>query len=316
MAAALLCATAPALAACSAGDAALPWRDLYIVAGQSNAAGVASVDDEPGLFGRDTRFANVQIYGIHGAPTAVVDQDGQSSAAQVDWSALAGWHVAAPGFGIKSLAYYREFVRPQAEADALAGLFGPELAFAGQLAAQRPAEQHYLVKLAMPGVTLAAPADATLAHWAPDGALYRELLEMIAAAHASQAATARLRVAGLLWMQGESDALQADSAARYADNLTTFLQRLRGDLAALGCATDADFPVVLGRIQDNPAWSERAQVREAQRAVSTRLPAVTLVDTDDFSAHLLPDGIHFAEAAQHALGERMYRALFPTDETP
>ena len=127
VAVALLCATTPVLAAaCSAGDAALPWRDLYIVAGQSNAAGVASVDDESGLFGRDTRFANVQIYGIHGAPAAVVDHDGQSSAAQVDWSALAGWHVAAPGFGIKSLAYYREFVRPQAEVDVLDGLFGPD----------------------------------------------------------------------------------------------------------------------------------------------------------------------------------------------
>ena len=45
-----------------------------------------------------------------------------------------------------------------------------------------------------------------------------------------------------------------------------------------------------------------------------RLPAVTLVDTDDFAAHLLPDGIHFAEAAQHALGERMYQALFPTED--
>ena len=249
VAVALLGVAMQALAACNAGDVALPWRDLYIVAGQSNAAGVASVDDEPGLFGRDTRFANVQVYGIHGAPMTVVDHDDPGHAARVDWSALAGWHVATPGFGVKSLSYYRGFVRPQADVDALAGLFGPELAFAGQLAAQRPAEQHYIVKLAVPGVTLDTPADATLAHWAPDGPLYRELLEMIVAAHASQAATLRLRVAGLLWMQGESDALHPASAARYADNLATFLQRLRGDLAALGCAANADFPIVLGRIR-------------------------------------------------------------------
>ena len=75
------------------------------------------------------------------------------------------------------------------------------------------------------------------------------------------------------------------------------------------CTDDAEVSVVLGRIQDNPVWTHRNHVRLAQASVAEALSRVSLIDTDDLSAHLVVGGVHFNEIAQARLGERAFKAF-------
>ena len=82
-------------------------------------------------------------------------------------------------------------------------------------------------------------------------------------------------------------------------------------MVRMGCAKDYRIPVVIGRIQDNSVWKFRKYVRNAQEQVSREILNVTLVNTDDFSEHLVVGGVHFDEYGQARLGERVYRAFYP-----
>lgn len=305
--AALLLAACQRVPLCEAADASAPVRSVYLVAGQSNAAGLASVRDyTSGKKDRvqgDTQYPDVQIWGIWGAPEGAVGRDEAEPSRHVDWSALAGWHVAQPGFGYKSLANIQEQFLPNTRAG---DLFGPELSLAKNLR-QLPPPTPYIVKLAVANTPLGLRQHSD--SWHVDGHLYQQLLQMVADAHNSKTGETNLQVAGLFFMQGETDALSARLAGHYENNLRIFITRLRDDLTHMQCTAERDFPVVLGRIQDNPAWTWRAQVRAAQQAVARQLPRVFWVDTDDFSGELVAGGVHFNEYAQTLLGERVFRAF-------
>jgi hypothetical protein len=86
---------------------AVPVRQLFVVAGQSNAAGLASVRDVTGgkedYVRKDTVFPNVKIYGIYGAPSGVEGKDDGTLSRSVQWSRFASWKPAQPGFGFKNV---------------------------------------------------------------------------------------------------------------------------------------------------------------------------------------------------------------------
>jgi iduronate 2-sulfatase len=60
----------------------------------------------------------------------------------------------------------------------------------------------------------------------------------------------RLVPAGIVWMQGESDALSEAVAKRYEANLKELMKRIREELAKAGKADD-EIPVVIGQIADS-----------------------------------------------------------------
>lgn len=286
---------------------ALPVRQLFVVAGQSNAAGLASVRDVVGgaedMVQEGTVFPNVKIYGIYGAPTGVVGQDDGSLSAGVAWSQFASWKAAQPGFGFKNVkAYAKEFPAGVTEKQ----VFGPELFLARYLNDRAPRD-HYIAKLAVSNSSLNT-VDG-LDNWVSGGHLSTELLKIIAKAHNTQSTKVNLQVAGLFWMQGETDALSEKTALQYKSNLTAFINTFRQALVGMKCSGDENVPVVIGRIQDNPVWAHRKHVRAAQEQVAREVSNVSLVDTDDFSAHLVVGGVHFNEIAQARLGERVFRAL-------
>lgn len=285
----------------------VPVRKLFVVAGQSNAAGLASVRDVVGgpddYAQQDTVFPNVKIYGVYGAPPGVVGRDDGKFSRGVRWSRYASWQQARPGFGFKNLTPYAEEFPAGVTA---MEVFGPELYLARHLN-DVPPKDHYIVKLAVANTSLRG--GGVLDNWAPGGGLNNELLKMIADAYNTQRSKVRLQVAGIFWMQGETDALNEASALRYKNNLSGFIKNFRQSLVRMKCTSDAEVPVVLGRIQDNPVWTHRNHVRLAQARVAEELPRVSLVDTDDLSAHLVVGGVHFNEIAQARLGERAYKAF-------
>ncbi|QNP57856.1 sialate O-acetylesterase [Paenacidovorax monticola] len=293
----------------------VPVRQVYVIAGQSNAVGLASVRNyvsgSKDYVQEGTVYPNVKIYGIYGAPAGVAGNDDAEHSVHVNWRSFAGWHMARPGFGYKNFAGVPgEFPRNTRAVD----LFGPEVYFSHFLNSRRPFD-HYIVKLAVSNAALSP--HSTRDSWSHDGRLFNQLLAMIADAYNSKRTEVRLRVAGLFFMQGETDALDLVSARNYENNLRKFIKAFRREVVARGCADDRFFPVVLGRIQDNKAWTHRKYVRRAQQKVGRSAKSIRLVNTDDFSGEMIAGGVHFNEYGQAHLGARVYRAFFalrPSEE--
>ncbi|MFT3812462.1 MAG: sialate O-acetylesterase [Acidovorax sp.] len=284
-------------------------RKLFVIAGQSNAVGLASVRDIPGgandYVQENTVFPNVKIYGIYGAAPGVKGHDDAVLSKKVNWSRFATWHTARPGFGYKNVANAPQYFPSGSRAE---DMFGPELSLARSLN-ERPPYEFYIVKLAVSNTTLNYTPRAD--NWAPGGHLYKELMEMVRHACRTRMGRKKIRVAGLFFMQGESDALNKVWARNYERNLSKFIQAFRRDVVGMGCAESRKTPVVLGEIQDNPVWTYRKTVRRAQRQVVRALPYVKLVSTDRLAGQMTAGGTHFNEYGQTYLGESVYEAFFP-----
>ncbi len=119
----------------------------------------------------------------------------------------------------------------------------------------------------------------------------------------------RLIPAGIIWMQGESDAYNsAPIALRYQANLRRLM-----DLVRAAFRQD-DLPVVIGRIsdsgrdEDGAVWDFGGAVRAAQQAfVGSDVRAALVTSTDDYG---YSDPWHYDSAGFLDLGKRFAEALF------
>ncbi|MCC7492542.1 MAG: sialate O-acetylesterase [Fimbriimonadaceae bacterium] len=148
------------------------------------------------------------------------------------------------------------------------------------------------------GLLPTALGGSPLAMWEPArrGLLYANLLSLVRAAGG--------RVRGVVWYQGESDAL-AGQVADYLPRFAAFVAALRADLQ------DPALPLVTCQLarylaphgpSQAAAWTA---LREAQRRAAEELPGVCLVPTIDLP---LSDEVHLSSAANVALGERCAEA--------
>lgn len=172
--------------------------------------------------------------------------------------------------------------------------FGPELSFARQWQDQtgRPLS---IVKLAKGGSYLSRGWSAE----GRGGPLYQRLVSEVRAAMATEP----VRLRGLVWMQGESDALDLEDAKAYAARFEAFVARLRQDLGV------PDLPIVAGLI--SAPGDHVDLVRDAM--ASAALTAFKTVETRDL-AHR-PDGIHLTASGLAALGQRCADALSSFEDT-
>lgn len=191
--------------------------------------------------------------------------------------------------------------------------YGPEYTTARDLATGL-GETVYIAKYAVGGAGMDAALDPS---WQPDAgdpggppeyerSLYRSMLCWVTnALQAVREHQPETELAGLFWMQGESDANAADAAGRYRANFTRFVERIRLDLGVPG------LPVVFGRISNSthPTMTYRGIVRAAQAAVAAGDAKVAMVDTDDLPRNAV-DNIHYTDAGLKVLGQRFARAWF------
>eukprot|EP00930_Biecheleria_cincta_P072297 TRINITY_DN59710_c0_g1_i1.p1 TRINITY_DN59710_c0_g1~~TRINITY_DN59710_c0_g1_i1.p1 ORF type:complete len:657 (+),score=114.49 TRINITY_DN59710_c0_g1_i1:75-2045(+) len=171
--------------------------------------------------------------------------------------------------------------------------YGTELAFGAELAKVVP--ETLLLKVAMGHSTLGD-------HWRIDGPLYKQLVQQTMDALQSQQAS----LGGLVWFQGFSDQWQdvwcQNLSAQYESNLHMFIRQVRADVGT-------DLPVVVvqarngGRFQYTDAPHLRV-IQQAQEAVSTSLPNVSLVPSADLS-----DCFHYDSGSQVVIGERAAKAM-------
>ncbi len=265
----LVLATAPATAA----------TKVFLLGGQSNMAGLGAWPGPPaqpacpGPYNAEQTAVQFWNYGTHQTVNGF-DCPGTGD----------GWVNLQPGYGYN---YTTEF--------------GPEVSFGYRLHERYPDDNIYLVKLGLTDQSLAGG-------WNPNGtgAVYNVFKARVEAAIKNlNEAHLNPEIAGMIWMQGESDALNATYAANYQTNLKAFIETVRSDFAA------TDMPFVIGRIltyyDTNPTGSN-ALVRSAQESIPS-LPGVnhvTCINTDNLQCAY---GGHYGTQGQIDLGIRFANAI-------
>jgi hypothetical protein len=179
--------------------------------------------------------------------------------------------------------------------------FGPEVGFGSKIHALFPTDSIYLVKYAVGGTNLAVD-------WNPDGngAVYNTFKGIVTTAMQS---LTNPQIAGMIWMQGESDGNYVLGPA-YATNLTNFIGQVRSDFAT------PDTRFVLGRISsywDTPPYSGAELVRAAQVTVPGQVGNAAWVDTDDLQMSSANPG-HYGTQGQIDLGILFANEFIQTPE--
>jgi hypothetical protein len=186
---------------------------------------------------------------------------------------------------------------------------GFQLAF-GQALFQATGVPVALVPTSLGGTNLYAQWQRDAAHPSSRITLYGSML------HRARTACPATPPRGLLWFQGESDAIASRTQAQYAADLGAFVANVRGDLGAPGLV------FLCGQLGTYSAANLATwlPVQDAQRRVVAADPLAALATAVDLAR---PDGIHFDVAGYGALGRRFAlgarrrvfgHAVDPTDD--
>lgn len=175
---------------------------------------------------------------------------------------------------------------------------GPEVGFGYTLRALHPDDDIYLIKWGVDSTSLAGP-------WNPDGSgvQYNTFKNRVNTALSALAGQSPV-IAGMIWMQGESDANDTAMANAYAANLTNLINTARSDFSA------PDMPFVLGRITDLSSYGFPGvpQVRAAQETVPGVVGNAAWINTDDLAINPAAPG-HYNAQGQIDLGIRFANRL-------
>ena len=172
-----------------------------------------------------------------------------------------------------------------------ASQFGPELSFGHAMAKAFPNDDIRLVKYAANGTAL-------YNDWAPTtGAQYVAFMDTVKGALADlDAGNVKYDIAGMLWLQGESDAKEY-KGKDYKNNLLAFIEHIRAKFKT------PEMPFIIARVRDFYGKGAQAgMVRDAQESVAQSTKYVAWFDTDDCGQ--LIKGGHYGSAGLIEIGNR------------
>ncbi len=181
--------------------------------------------------------------------------------------------------------------------------FGPEIGFAHEISKRFPHSKIKLIKFAVGGTSLLAwapnwnAAKARLTHNASAGPLFKKLIKTAHINFDENNST----LAGVLWMQGETDAKYPVVAKQYVKNLNDFIYALRHTLKT----PNALF--IMGSV--NPPedlFPATSIVQQAQKNAAAHIRNLRLVNTQDLPKR--NDHLHYNTEGQLELGKRFARA--------
>ncbi len=272
---------------------------LYYLGGQSNMDGYGYVEQLPSQLKGPVE--DVMIF--HGNPAPDGTPGGQGV-----------WTELRPGHG----AGYESDGRTVSRSDR----FGVELTFARTLRKLRPQANIAVIKYSRGGTSIDQDAAGRFGCWDPDYTLnggvnqYDSFLATLRNAAGvldidGDGSRDTLIPAGIVWMQGESDAAYTEPIARrYRSHLTRLMNLIRAALRV------DDLPVVIGRISDSgrdeeendgKVWNYGHIVRAAQEAfvrADTSAALVTTTDNYDYS-----DKWHYDTEGYIDLGAQFAKAM-------
>lgn len=226
---------------------------VYYLGGQSNMDGYGFVSELP----EDLAAPVEGVWIFHGN----MGKDGTPADGRGRWSLL------QPGHG-------RNFAS-DGKTNQYSDRFGLELTFARAMKEKFPDRNIALIKYSRGGTSIDKDAKAatTFGCWDPewdggegDGKGVNQYDHFLATLKNARADTDidddgevdRLLPAGILWMQGESDAMAPEIAAEYEENLRELMEDIRREFG------NEKAKVVVGRITDWPVWVHGDRVRKAQ----------------------------------------------------
>lgn len=242
--------------------------DVFLLAGQSNMDGRASVADLKGDLEKYAK-SNPDIL-IH-------------------FSAGGLKRPLTTSLGFKPLQPGYSGTPGNKNANALpTKTFGPEVSFGPTMAQALPGKHLLLVKFAEGGTSLAHD-------WNPGepGKLYENFIKFVRQTQElvkRQGDTCEIR--GMVWHQGESDA--AMPAGKYQAALTELIAKVRSDLGV------RDLPFVIGQVFDN---GKRTGIINDQKATAGAVAHVGFADANGLKT--IDKGTHFDAGSQIALGNRL-----------
>ncbi len=275
---------------------------VYFLGGQSNMDGYGYTKDLPADLKQP--IPGVMIFHANPSPDGV-PVDGRGI-----WSQLKPGH----GAGFKS----------DGTTNVYSDRFGAELTFAKTLKELAPNENIALIKISRGGTSLAIEAAGNFGCWDPDyekgtgkGQGINQYDHFLAGMKRAlqtrdidqDGETDTLVPAGIVWMQGESDAVYTEEIARrYEANLKRLMDLIRATMYA------DDLPVVIGRISDSgnhpegKVWKHGEIVRAAQAAfVKKDKRAALVTSTDDYG---YSDRWHYNSEGYLDLGKKFAQALW------
>ena len=242
---------------------------VYYLGGQSNMDGYGYVNQLPAAQAESQNEVMI-FHGNTSPDRASVDGKGI-------WAQLQPGH----GVGFKSDGKTNQYSKR----------FGVELTFAQTMQERFPDRRIAIIKYSRGGTSIDAEAAGGFGCWEPDveGASginqYDHFLATVRHAYADadiddDGQPDRLIPAGIVWMQGESDAHHTPQIAnRYQANLKRMMDLIRAAFRV------DDIPVVIGQIsyskKEPPSWKHGEIVRAAQAEYAKDDASAALVTTTD-----------------------------------
>jgi hypothetical protein len=167
---------------------------------------------------------------------------------------------------------------------------GPGIAFAQAIAEARPDVRVLLIPCAVGGTQISA--------WQKGRRLYEEAVRKAKLA-LKQAPKGKARIAGALWLQGESDSTTKEKLAAYPERLDQMIKDLRADLSL------PKLPFVactIGELKESNV-NDRKAINAILLDLPNRIPHTACVDSREF-ARSIGDRVHFDTATQNKHGLR------------
>jgi hypothetical protein len=239
---------------------------VFLLGGQSNMSGMTGTSSLPAdLKGKQQ---NVKIY-------LNPSMDGNTSS-------KGKWLTLETGFGFSGTQ------------------FGPELSFAATLTKKYPTIKLALYKSSVAGTDLDK-------QWRPPssggtvGTLYSSFVKELKAAMISlkSSTTDSIIIKGMLWMQGESDAMNTSMANNYEKNLKNLIEDIRKEVAV------PDMPFIAANIDEQTTWTSYKIVNTAMNNLTTKMTNVITFPTKGFKT----DKIHYQNEGMIALGDAFANAI-------
>ena len=178
--------------------------------------------------------------------------------------------------------------------------FGPELSFGRTVADAFPDSRFVMIKYAAGGTDL-------YEDWAvPDGKEYVRFQSRVKAGlNALEKAGHTYQIAGMVWVQGESDAVEGRTTEQYEEDLNNFIATMRSNYGK-------DLPFFFNRLGTNQKRLRGEpfnQISTAQENVAESDDKAYIVLVDDLG---MKDGVHFDARGTLTLGERLANAYVNT----
>lgn len=167
--------------------------------------------------------------------------------------------------------------------------FGPEVSFAHHVARAFPQDKHIIIKFAATG--------SHIEQWMPGTKLYKGMLRQLG----FSIKRPNPEISAIVWMQGESDALNKQRATLYAQRLSKFIHSLRKDLKA------PNTPFIMGQI--DPMGKDFPLVKVVQqKQQQVRSQVRNTILTPAAGLGKIYDNIHYSAQGQMELGKRFAEA--------